>query len=151
MIVQLSKHRPPWSRAVFVGVSLVVTTLFVGCGPGGGGPKVEVDAGVTTETLVSLGAVATYPGYTHDGVHIEPSMSVNLAIPDGSKVLQFKKPIVDIAFYCAGSAHSVTGISCYLRAGQGERSFTFSHSLTSQQQQTFQKVVVKRIYEGMGG
>ncbi len=121
-----------------------------GCGNLGArkAAKVEVEQTVTSETLVTSGSVTTYP---RDDRHVEPSMTVNLNIPDGSKVLQFKNPMVDITFYCAGSTQSVNGIKCQLSAGQGNRLFTFRHSLTSQQQQTLQKVVVKRIYEGTGG
>jgi hypothetical protein len=118
---------------------------------GGSAAKVEVEQSVTSETLVTSGSVTSYFGSTRNDSHIEPSITVNLNIPDGSKVLQFKNPMVDIAFYCAGSAQSVNGINCQLSAGQGNRSFTFRHSLTTQQQQTLQKVVITRIYQGTGG
>ena len=75
-------------------------------------------------------------------------MTVELAVPDDSPVLQFKNPTVDIDYVCDESSHEAKRVKCSLSVTEGKRVFSFMHELTPSQQDTFKKVLVKRLYEG---
>ena len=109
---------------------------------------VEIAPEVTADSLVAAGTVSFFPSSAKDDSKLEPWMIVGLDVPDGSRVLQFKNPVVDIVFFCEGSEQTARGIKCQLGAREGSRSFTFSYVLTTHQRKTLQKVVVKKIYEG---
>lgn len=127
---------------------LLCALLPISCGGGadGSGVKVEIDGTVTDVTLVKK-ATVLLNSQDKDGKHVEPSMFVSMDVPDESKVIRFKDPKVDFAFYCNGSSQVVSGAKCVMHVEEGRRIFGFRHALTAEQRRTLQKVVINRLYE----
>lgn len=124
---------------------LMPVLLFVsGCGGSPPPIQLEIDPAVTNATSVSAGIVRTA---LTKGEYIDPSLTVNLDIPDGSIVLQYKNPKADIVIHCTSSTQAVNAVPCLLVVERGKRTFTFTQSLTQQQQKSFQKVMIGRLYE----
>ena len=111
-------------------------------------PLLEVRPEVTSASQITTGNIYAQQGYTSDDTHVAPSFSLNLNVPDGSEVLQFTNPQVDLKFYCSRSEHSVTSLPCQLTSAGGVRRFTLKHTITEQQYKTLAKIVITRIYEG---
>ena len=117
--------------------TVLIGALLLGCWWRGTDARIEIGPDVTSSTMVNNGTIRI----SGDG------MTVELAVPDNSPVLQFKNPTVDIDYVCDESSHEAKRVKCSLSVTEGKRIFSFMHELTPSQQDTFKKVLIKRLYE----
>ena len=122
--------------------------ITVGCG-GSGTRRSSAELEIAPQAVQSTHAepAAIFVPSFDDDHKGDRYVSVFLAIPDGSAVLQFTDPVADLTVVSENSRLELNGVSCSLEVGGGSRSFRFFPRLTRQQIDTLKSIRVNRLYD----